>query len=64
MHKYIQSANNTSDEPIKKACQQKINRILLTYLSTNGWIKMKLIYIYIIFDMGERKPWPIGIVEK
>jgi hypothetical protein len=30
--KYTQSENIIYDEPIKKACHQKINRILLTYL--------------------------------
>ncbi len=30
--KYVQSANFACDEPIKNACHQKINRIVLTYL--------------------------------
>jgi hypothetical protein len=55
--KYFQSANITCDEPMKRACNRIINRILLTYKHTyqflptylpNGWIKLKLIYN--IFD--------------
>ncbi len=55
----IFGANITYDEPIKKACHQKINRILLTYLlrptylPTHAYLPncyIKLILIYNIFD--------------
>jgi hypothetical protein len=51
---YIQSANSTCDELIKKACHQNINRIVFTYLP-NGWIKLQLIYI-IFDDIYDYKP--------
>jgi hypothetical protein len=44
--KYTQNVNITCDEPIKNACHQKINRILLTYLSAYSYLPMP-IYAYL-----------------
>jgi hypothetical protein len=41
LHKYIQSANITCDEPIKKAYHQEINRILLIYLPIPTYLPTK-----------------------